>query len=227
MLVTGIIYPDDLSEQERLKFEAEIFLEINSNQAGAKSDLKQAIASIITPFDSTSIAKRVLNRLNRSGALADLFVKYFFDKTRLKTTTVISYGIRHLIHISEEGPLFSRWDNPRKDQLLENDPDVSLLDEYVEYCFTQIRIWMGRVKFNTAPGQWEIKSKDGTGILNTTTVIGFLNYFRLHLAKGSEMSEASYDAVLAGLQNFDYSPYKSSQYGAMARKLEETLHPIE
>ena len=43
LLVTGIIYPEDLANNEREKFEARLFLEINSNQTNAKSNLKQAI----------------------------------------------------------------------------------------------------------------------------------------------------------------------------------------
>src|SRR5262249_9033572 len=41
LLVTGIIYPPGLSDSDRVKFEATIFLEINATQTNAKSDLKQ------------------------------------------------------------------------------------------------------------------------------------------------------------------------------------------
>ncbi|MCF6370797.1 DGQHR domain-containing protein [Rhizobium halophilum] len=227
LLVTGIIYPDEISEQDRVKFEAEIFLEINSNQTGAKSDLKHAISSIITPYDPTSIAKRVLTRLNRSGAAADIFVKYFYDKTRLKTTTVISYGVRHLVNLTADGPLFSRWNHPEKQKLLESGKSAELLDQYVEYCFHEIRRWLDRVKANSAPDQWQIKTKDGSGVLNTTTIIGFLNYFRIALSKGIEMNESSYDKILVGISTFQYGDYKSSQYAAMARKMNDLYYPNE
>lgn len=219
LLVTGIMYPDGLSESDRLKFEAEIFLEINSNQTGAKSDLKQAISSIITPYEATSIAKRVLGRLNRSGALSDMFVKYFYDTTRLKTTSVISYGIRHLVHIGAEAPLFSRWDNPDKAKLLNEQPQADLLEEYVSFCAKALILWFKCVKDQTAKGQWEMKSKEGNGILNSTTVIGFINYFRHSLNSGVSMNEDAYKRILTGIEAFEYSKYKSSQYGAMAKDL--------
>jgi DGQHR domain-containing protein len=225
LLVTGIMYPDGLSEADRVKFEAEIFLEINSNQTGARSDLKHAIASIITPYEATSIAKRVLNRVNRTGALSDMFVKYFYDTTRLKTTSVISYGIRHLVQLSPEGLMFSLWPHSEKNKLLSDNKDGNLLEEYERYCAYQIAIWFKCVKANLPSDKWAIKSKDGSGILNTTTIIGFLNYFRFSLAKGLVTNEVEYNKILKNIDDFDYSEFKSSQYGAMARKLIEKYNP--
>ena len=43
LLVTGIMYPPSLSEPERTRVAARLFLEINSNQTNAKTDLKQEI----------------------------------------------------------------------------------------------------------------------------------------------------------------------------------------
>lgn len=37
LLITGIIYPEGISDLEREKFEAKLFLEINSTQTNAKS----------------------------------------------------------------------------------------------------------------------------------------------------------------------------------------------
>lgn len=63
LLVTGIIYPPKITDAEREKFEARLFLEINSTQTNAKSQLKQAIGLVLEPFSSESIAARVLSLL--------------------------------------------------------------------------------------------------------------------------------------------------------------------
>jgi hypothetical protein len=61
LLVTGVIYPSNISRAERSKFEATLFLEINATQTNAKSDLKQAIGVLLQPFSQDSIARRIVN----------------------------------------------------------------------------------------------------------------------------------------------------------------------
>jgi DGQHR domain-containing protein len=65
LLATGIIYPASAGDDAKARFEAKLFLEINSTQAGAKSDLKQAIALLLTPTSEISLAKRVVNYQRR------------------------------------------------------------------------------------------------------------------------------------------------------------------
>lgn len=55
LLVTGIIYPNDFPEHEKIRFEAELFLEINSTQSGAASELKQDILTITNPNSADAI----------------------------------------------------------------------------------------------------------------------------------------------------------------------------
>ena len=62
LLVTGIIYPPSVAAQDKTKFEATLFLEINSTQTNAKSDLKQAIGLLLHPFS----AELSLNKLSIS-----------------------------------------------------------------------------------------------------------------------------------------------------------------
>jgi DGQHR domain-containing protein len=62
LLVTGIIYPEYIKDYEKTRFEAGLFLEINSTQSNAKSELKQAINQLIRPFLADSIARDVLDR---------------------------------------------------------------------------------------------------------------------------------------------------------------------
>lgn len=63
----------NISDRDKVKFEAALFLEINSNQAKAKSDLKQSIGLILTPYTVESIARAVVNKLNADGPLQGFF----------------------------------------------------------------------------------------------------------------------------------------------------------
>jgi DGQHR domain-containing protein len=223
LLVTGIMYPAKMSEADRLKFEAEIFLEINSNQASASSDLKQAITSILNPFDPAAIAKRVLVRLNRSGALSNMFVSYFYDTERLKTTSVVSYGIRHIVSIGPNSPLFQRWEHPDKLNLLDKS-DLDLLQEWIDFCFSSLNVWFLGIKKNFSAGRWDYKKSTENRVLNTTNVIGFLNLYRLVITNDVNHKSDRYDLDMNGIDNFDFSKYKSSQYGAMGRDLYARLY---
>jgi hypothetical protein len=84
LLVTGIIYPSNTHELDREKFEARLFLEINSNQTNAKTELKQAIGLVIDPFSNESIAARVLKGLSADGPLSHFMGQNFYDVGQLK-----------------------------------------------------------------------------------------------------------------------------------------------
>jgi hypothetical protein len=45
LLVTGVVYPSNLSSAEKTQFEAKLFLEINSTQTKPRSDLRQIVGS--------------------------------------------------------------------------------------------------------------------------------------------------------------------------------------
>src|SRR5690606_30495183 len=105
LLVTGIIYLDNVGDPGKTRFEAGLFLEINSTQSNAKSELKQAINQLIRPFLADSIARDVLDKLNDGqGALSGNFSQSFFDAGGLRTTSVVSYGLRPLVRPSAPGP---------------------------------------------------------------------------------------------------------------------------
>lgn len=145
LLVTGIMYPPLLGEAERTRVAARLFLEINSNQTNAKTDLKQEINLILKPYDTDSIAKKVLNGLNMKGPLEDVFERYFFDKYKLKTTTIVSYGLRPLVRLADDGPLFSKWAGSSKEKVKEGKDDVELAN-YIAYCVSELNLFLAASK---------------------------------------------------------------------------------
>ena len=111
LLVTGILYPKNEPDPKRLKFEAKLFLEINSNQTGAGSQLKQEIEFVMNPFSTISVSKHIINKLNESGPLATLFEEYWFEKSKIKTASIISFGLtKPLVKYEESDSLFKIWD---------------------------------------------------------------------------------------------------------------------
>jgi|SRR5580693_5658831 DGQHR domain-containing protein len=216
LLATGIIYPANISKQTQVQFEAKLFLEINSTQTSARSDLKQAIALLLTPFSEISIAKRVVNHMNEHGTLAGEFVRYSFEKDKIKTTSIVSYGVRNVVKFSGPDSLFAVWSNADKDKV-HTDADVAEL--YVKYCAAQINFMLSALKENLPKEQWTTNKKIVGRALSTTVINGMIVCLRRVVEEKKERSFDIYKTKLKNVSDFKFGKYKSSQYGSLGRDL--------
>lgn len=225
LLVTGVIYPDGITKSDRSKFEATLFLEINATQTNARSDLKQAIGVLLQPFSQDSIARRIVNSLNDKGALGGQFERYFFDSGKIKTTTIVSYGVKPLIKLSGDDSLFSAWDAPNKQALIDA-PTEALASEYVKFCTSEINKFVSAIKANISPAdRWTADQKVKGRMLTTTIINGFIVCLRLLVQNNKLHSFDWYKARLDSvkLNKFPFSSYKSSQYGSLGQDMFKTF----
>lgn len=220
LLVTGIIFPEGVSPADREKFEARLFLEINSNQTNAKSDLKQAIGLVLEPFSAESIAARVLNGLAKTGPLSGQIQQYFFDTNKLKTSSIVSYGLKPLVKTSGTDSLYSIWTNSNKEAVSEG-TDATLLDEYVSFCVQSINLVLSTIRRNLPKERWTTDPKVVGRVLSTTYVNSFLITIRLLIEKNTALAENSLARAFKGIDNFKFTDYHSSQYARMAEKIVE------
>lgn len=224
LLVTGIVFPKNEPKDARLKFEANLFLEINMTQTNVPSGLQQEITSLIEPFSTTAIGKRIVDQLNASGPLNNLLEQFSFDKGKIKRASIVSFGLKPLIKYEGEDyvdTLFLIWDHPDK-ELLKNieNPNYDLLKEYVSFCSNKIRELFIALKKNISPDQWKpYNPKDKTGMLTVTFINGMLNLMRLLIENGQTYSIDDYSNNLNGIEQFPIKNYKSSQYRQMGRDL--------
>ena len=225
LLVTGIIFPKKEKKETRLKFEANLFLEINTTQTNVKSQLTQEIELMINPFSSISIGKKILQKLNESGPLESLIEQYSFDKGKLKTASIVSFGLKPLIKLDEisEDTLFFYWNNPNKLLLKEKDnEEYDLLDEYVQYSSQKIRDIFISIKSNLKSDQWSLYSRNTpNGVLNVTFFNGLLNVLRLLIENNQVSDFNGYITKLKGknIDQFPFKNYKSSQYRKMGQDI--------
>ncbi len=217
LLATGIIYPDGIRDTEKSKFEANLFLEINANQANAKSDVKQAISLILNPFSSESIAFAAVRRINEQGPLENLFERHFYEKDKIKTTSIVSYGFKPLVKLSGTDSLFSLWRNKEKNTLLSKHDDT-LLTKYIDFIATELNIFLGAIK-SELKDRWTIDKTNKNRVLSTTSINGFIVCFRRIIEEKKTGEFAKYKSKLAGIDKFHFKKFKSSQYGAMGREL--------
>lgn len=219
LLVTGIIYPNSVSEANKEKFEAQLFLELNTNQANAKSNLKQAIGLVLEPFSAESIATRVLVELDKSsGPLSGQVERYWFDKNKLKTTSIVSYALKPLVKTSGIDSLYSLWGNTEKTTMVEKE-DQNLLEEYVEFCVNEVNQILSAAKNNLPTNVWTVDKSVNGRMLTTTNINALLICLRVLIEKGESSNFATYKKHLSGLNGFNFKDYHSSQYKRMAEAI--------
>lgn len=215
LLATGIMYPKGYSALDRERFEARLFLEINSTQNAAKSGLKQAIALIVQPFSPDSIGKRVTQHLSGSGPLEGLLERNFYDVGVLRTTTIVSYGLRSLVRLDGTESLIQHWPETEKRAAIEDHKDEVALAEYAAFAAKEISKFLSAARAVVGSQRWALQSKDGPGLLTVTFVNGLLVLFRQYVKEAGLQSFDKYRADLTPLATFDFKAYKSSRYTAM------------
>ncbi len=221
LLVTGIIYPEGINNLEKEKFEAKLFLEINSTQTNPRPELKQAVGMIISPFAPESIATRVLMGLAKTGPLIGYIQQNFFDESKLKTASIVSYGLKPLVKTSGTDSLFSIWTHHNKTGVTNETDNTALLD-YIDFCISKINIILSAFKRNLDDTRWTADKKVPNNIISTSGINGFLIVLRLLIQAGHSLSPGDLNNQLVGFKAFDTSTYSSSQYNQMAEKIVET-----
>lgn len=224
LLITGAIFPRVMSDAARYKFEAQLFLEINDKQSRAKGGLKQAIETIVSPFTSIALAKSVISRMSRSSPLGGLLDEHYFGDGIIKTTSVVSYALRHIVVIPndvQKTTLFYHWDNKKKEKM-KHGRDMTLRDEYVAFCTSELNKFIGAFKaVMDKRGMWD-RDKKKSRVLTTTTINGLIFCFRNFLAAKKPKTFYWYRSRFEELK-IDFSPskfpYKSSHWKALGEEI--------
>lgn len=219
LLVTGIIYPSTASEEEKTLFEARLFLEINSRQTKVKSALTQEIELIVNPFSGTAVAKAILIKLARKGALKDKLEEHVFDDAKkLKISSIVSYGLKPLVKWEGTDSLFTAWpENDKKEDVISKKSRQSL-DSYIDYCVTELNDLLNAVKVSYPDG-WQIGHE--SKLLTPTSINGFIKCLRLILEDSKDRGFEQYKSKLVNVKDFDFSPYKSSHWNQLGTELYE------
>ncbi|MCK5245583.1 DGQHR domain-containing protein, partial [Candidatus Bipolaricaulota bacterium] len=222
LLVSGIVYPSSLSSLEKRQFEAKLFLEINDKQTKTRPDLKQAIQAITHPFSSLAIAKRVMDRLSERGPLSGHMEQHFFERGRVKTASIVNYGLRHLVSINAENGMYRVWSRAEKELLAEG-TDLALLEDYITYCSNHLSRFISGLKRHL-PGDMWTPDKKPSRALTTTSINGLIFCLRLVIEAG-ETGNADYYADAFAKCRVDFRPdrfmYRSSHWRNLGRELYE------
>lgn len=232
LLVSAIVFPKTENRTNRAKFEASLFKEINSKQSKVKSSLLQEIELIIKPHSSTAISKRVIQELSKDGIFADIIERSSYDKGRLKTSSIVSYGLIPLLKLdkSENNSLFLMFakDKDIRAMLLDNknksNEKVEKISEYISFAKNIIReIFIG-VKLSVANDyQWKVIDRSNPkAIVSVTFFNGILRLLKLMIHNNKQLlNHEEYKELFVknNISKFDFKAYKSSGYSKMGQDL--------
>lgn len=221
LLVTGIIFPTSLKQDQRLVREAELFLEINDRQSRTKSDLKQSIETIVAPFSDVAIARSVVSEIAKTGPLTGLLKDHFFDEGQIQTTSIVSYALRYLVSLnpSEKGKsLIDHWGRAKAEALRDKDRQtLELRQEYVKWCASNMNLFLSAFRAVIPKDLWTTERKISRA-LSVTSINGLIFCFRDVVAKKGFMTFDDYHHALSRL-DLNYAPssfgYRSSGYRAL------------
>lgn len=224
LLVTAILFSKTESLETRRRFEATLFKEINNNQTNISSQLKQEIDVMISPFSVTAICIKILSNLNENGPLKDLISMRSYDKGKLKTASIVSYGLTPLVKYdssSKSDSLYKMWSNPNKNKLNKDSEEYELKKEYVDFCAAKIRDLFIALERIFPKELWHVYDpKQKQGSLSVTLVNGFLNVIRCQIKdKGVLLSSEDYYNNLKSIEIEKLKEYKSSQYTKMGKAI--------
>ena len=211
LLVTGLIFPDEMKDADRKRLQSEIFLEINSNAKMVPADVLLHIGMIKDPLSDIGIARRVVEKLNRSRTFLNRFELSALDEGKIKVASIIKFALRYLVTITPaEGKvsLFDFWDGD-KDALLNKDEEI--LMQYIDYCAKNIDLYFSAIR-DTYKDAWNDPTSK---LLSVIALNGFIIAYNRQLVKNGINDYNFYSNHLEKL-NIDFSkdlfPYTSSQY---------------
>lgn len=229
LLVTGLIFPPEIEEHDRLKFESEIFLDINSNAKPVPPDVLLFIQTLQDPFSDIGVARKVLEKLNQRDPFHNLFQMSSMEVSRIKIASIIKFALRSLVEIDDSGrkdTFYYHWAKETGNDLV-NDRNPVLLAEYIDYIVTALQIYFNAFKSSHTDEEW---NDEDSKILSTTSINGFIISYRHVLSKFGVKDFKYFSAALPKLTvefSKDKFPYTSSQYRMFSKDILRDCFGIE
>jgi DGQHR domain-containing protein len=215
LLVTGLYFPKNYNELDKVKAESELFLQINSKQRKVKPDLLQHIEALQKRDSPIGIANQVLKKLNDNDPFLEKFRMSEFERHKIKTPSLLKYGLKDLVEMDEnKETLFKYWEHKNLWNSKNKDYYDSGLQEYISFCTNAISQYFSAIKSNFRD-HWKLGDKESK-LLSVTSLIAFLISFKKSLALTGGPKEFEYYKNIYSKLNTDFSKdnfkYVSSQW---------------
>lgn len=218
LLVTGLIFPDDMKEADRKRIQSEIFLDINDNTKKVAANVLTHIEMVKDPFSEIGLARRVIEKLNQKRVFLNRFELSALDESKIKVASIIKFALRYLVTVTPaEGKtsLYTFWTG---DKAALREKDEVTLNAYIDFCAKSLEVYFSAIRdaFKT---EWNDTTSK---ILSVISINGFIIAYNRQLSKYGIQEYAFYNDRFRRLA-LDFSkdgfPYTSSQYRKFSGKL--------
>lgn len=225
LLVTGLVFPEDMSSEQRSQIQSKIFLDINSNARPVPQNVLLQIKRIQNPISDESIAQFVIEKLNSHGIFHNMLQVSSLDEGKIKTASIVRFALRYLVTIKPSDgkqSLFTYWEGDKESLC---NKDQRAVESYVDYCDSVLRSYFGAVK-NSFDSQWNNDSK----LLSVISINGFIIALTRQLAINGVRDYNYYYDIFSGWEysfSVDDFSYTSSQYRKFSSLILEEAFKID
>ena len=226
LLVTGLVFPETMSEEERIRIQSKIFLDINSNAKPVPPNVLLQIKRIQNPIADESIAQFVVENLNLQEPFKNTLQLSTLDEGKIKTASIVRFALRYLVSSKPKDgkqSLYTYWNGDKEafKQLKE-----SAIEDYVNYCTKTLREYFCAIRKNFN-AQW---NDDRSKLLSVIAINGFIIAMTRQLKENGVKDFNFYDNVFKNWE-FDFSregfKYTSSQYRKFSSQILKEAFGIE
>lgn len=211
LLVTGLVFPKDMSKEKRIQIQSKIFLDINSNAKPVDANVLLRINRIMCPIESESLAQLVVEKLNKQEPFKNSLQISTFGQGKIKTASIVRFALRYLVTVTPadgKQSLYNYWDGDKK-KITDLDDDA--INEYTDFCVGVLRKYFCAVKKNLSSDWDDPNSK----LMTVVSINGFIIALTRQLPYNGIKDFEFYDKSLNGW-SYDFSkdgfPFTSSQY---------------
>lgn len=222
LLVTGLVFPRDMSLMDKTKIQSEIFLDINSNAKPVPQDVLLHISMLKNPLSDIGLARSIIESLNEEQIFLNKFGLSSLDKGKIKTASIIKFALRHLVSIEQDKDkktLYSFW-NGNKEELVKISNDS--VRDYKQFCVKNLSCYFSAVR-DCFKDQW---NNPESKILSVISINGFIMAYHKLINKNGIQKFEDYKKIFSKL-NIDFSkenfPYTSSQYAKFSDFILESV----
>lgn len=228
LLVTGLIFPKNMSDADKIKIEREIFVDINDNTRIIPSDVLLHIKMIKDPLSPEGLARSVIKKLNNTSIFLDMFELSSVNGSKIKVASIIKFALRYLVDITlskdnkeNNKNLFDYWQG---DKGKIHEKDQQAIEEYTGFCASKLSDYFSAIKKNFK-NDWKDKNSK---ILSVTAINGFIIAYNYQLNYNAPGNFNFFDQRIGKIKvNFSKEefPYASSQYNKFAKQIIKEAFP--
>lgn len=218
LLVTGLIFPQDMVDVDRKQIQSTIFLDINDNTKKVAANVLTHIEMIKDPFSDVGLARRVLERLNKERTFLNRFELSALDESKIKVASIIKFALRYLVTITPAEGKTSLYEQWAGDKNAFSQKSEDALHFYIDFCAKSIDMYFSAIR-DTFKNEW---NDPNSKLISVISINGFIIAFNRQLAKNGIRDYTFYNQCLKKL-SVSFSKegflYTSSQYRKFSNQI--------